>query len=40
MQLRYTMQDPELAEKCVEYFARTGELYPGIAWLKGMADEL
>ncbi len=40
MQLRYTMQDPELAEKCVEYFARTGELYPGTAWLKGMADEL
>ncbi|MDE6620734.1 MAG: hypothetical protein K2K74_09675 [Lachnospiraceae bacterium] len=33
MQLRYTMQDPKLAAKCVEYFARTGELYPGAAWL-------
>lgn len=33
MQMRYTMQDPKLAAKCVEYFARTGELYPGAAWL-------
>ena len=33
MQLRYTMQDPKLAAKCVEYFARTGEPYPGAAWL-------
>ena len=33
MQMRYTMQDPKLAAKCVEYFARTGELYPGMAWL-------
>lgn len=33
MQLRYTMQDPKLAAKCVEYFARTGELYSGAAWL-------
>lgn len=33
MQLRYTMQDSKLAAKCVEYFARTGELYPGAAWL-------
>ena len=33
MQLRYTIQDPKLAAKCVEYFARTGELYPGAAWL-------
>lgn len=40
MQLRYTMQEPKLAAKCVEYFARTGELYPGVAWLKGRADEL
>lgn len=33
MQLRYTMQDSKLAAKCVEYFARTGELYSGAAWL-------
>lgn len=32
--MRYTMQDPELAAKCVEYFARTGKLYPGMDWLK------
>ncbi len=34
MPLRYTMYDPKLAAKCVEYFARTGKLYPGTAWLK------
>ena len=34
MPLRYTMHDPKLAAKCVEYFARTGKLYPGMAWLK------
>jgi hypothetical protein len=33
MQLRYTMQDSKLAAKCVKYFAQTGELYPGAAWL-------
>ena len=32
--MRYTMQNPELAAKCVEYFARTGKLYPGMDWLK------
>ncbi|MCI9078261.1 MAG: hypothetical protein HFH68_04955 [Lachnospiraceae bacterium] len=32
--MRYTMEDPELAAKCVEYFVRTGKLYPGMAWLK------
>ena len=37
MQLRYTMQDPKLAAKCVEYFSRTGKLYPGMAWLKTLA---
>lgn len=36
MLLRYTMQDSKLAAKCVEYFARTGELYPGAAWLAEM----
>lgn len=34
MPLRYTMHDARLAIKCVEYFARTGKLYPGTAWLK------
>ncbi len=34
MPLRYTMHDAKLAVKCVEYFARTGKLYPGTAWLK------
>jgi len=34
MELRYTMHNPKLAAKCVEYFARTGKLYPGMAWLK------
>ncbi len=33
MQLCYTMHDPKLAAKCVEYFARTRELYQGAAWL-------
>lgn len=32
--MRYTMDDPELAAKCVEYFVRTEKLYPGMAWLK------
>jgi len=38
MELRYTMHDPELAAKCVGYFTRTGELYPGTAWLKTTAE--
>lgn len=37
--MRYTMQDTEqntaLTAKCVEYFVRTGRLYPGMEWLKG-----
>lgn len=33
--MRYTMRDLELAAKCAEYFARTGERYPGMSWLKG-----
>ncbi len=33
MKLRYTVNDPKLAAKCVEHFVRTGELYPGTAWL-------
>lgn len=32
--MRYTMDDHELAAICVEYFVRTGQLYPGMAWLK------
>lgn len=32
--MRYTMEDAGLAAKCVEYFVRTGQLYPGMAWLK------
>lgn len=35
---RYIMYDPELAADCIEYFARTGELYPGMAWLKEFTD--
>ncbi|MDE7185702.1 MAG: hypothetical protein K2O40_14865 [Lachnospiraceae bacterium] len=31
---KYTMHDPKLAADCVEYYARTGKLYPGMAWLK------
>lgn len=31
---KYTMHDPKLAAECVEYFARTGKLYPGMAWLR------
>lgn len=31
---RYTMHDPKLAADCVEYYARTGRLYPGMEWLK------
>ncbi len=37
--MRYTMQNPELAAKCVEYFARTGKLYPGMEWHKGWWTE-
>ncbi len=29
LQQRYTMQYPILSAKCVDHFARTGELYPG-----------
>ncbi|MBO5145034.1 MAG: hypothetical protein J6C19_05810 [Lachnospiraceae bacterium] len=36
--MRYTMQDMELAAKCVEYFVRTGKLYSGMAWLKGWTE--
>ncbi len=32
--MRYTMQNPQLAAKCVEYFVRTGRLCPEMAWLK------
>lgn len=39
MPLRYTMHDPALAAKCVEYFARTGKLYPGTAWLLTQWDQ-
>lgn len=31
---RYTMHDIELAALCTEYYARTGTIYPGMAWLK------
>ncbi len=31
---RYIMYDSALAADCIEYFARTGALYPGMAWLK------
>ena len=31
---RYIMHDLALAADCVEYFSRTGALYPGMAWLK------
>ena len=31
---KYTMHDPELAANCIEYYARTRQLYPGMAWLK------
>ena len=34
--MRYTMEDAGLAAKCVEYFVRTGQLYPGMAWLRGV----
>ncbi|MCI8866983.1 MAG: hypothetical protein HFE61_02385 [Anaerotignum sp.] len=33
--MRYTMSNPQLAAKCVEYFVRTGKLCPEMAWLKG-----
>lgn len=33
--MRYIMHDLELAARCVEYYARTGWLYPGTRWLKG-----
>lgn len=31
---KYTMHDPELAANCIEYYARTRQLYPSMAWLK------
>ena len=31
---KYTMHDPELAAQCIEYYARTRKLYPGMEWLK------
>ena len=33
---RYALDDPELTALCVGCFARTGQLYPGIHWLKWM----
>lgn len=33
--MRYTMSNPQLAAKCVEYFVRTEKLCPEMAWLKG-----
>lgn len=32
--LKCTMQDRELAAKCVEWYAHTCEPYPGMDWLK------
>ena len=32
--LRNTMRDRELAAKCVEWYAHTGEPYPGMDWMK------
>ena len=32
---RYTMHDWDLAADCVEWFALTGEPYPGMEWIKG-----
>ena len=32
--LKYTMQDRELAARCVEWYAYTCEPYPGMDWLK------
>lgn len=29
-----TMHDPDLAANCIEYYVRTRQLYPGMAWLK------
>ena len=31
---KFTMHDPELAAQCIEYYARTRKLYPGMEWLK------
>ena len=35
---KYTMHDPKLAAECVEYYARTGKLYPGMEWLRQEAS--
>ena len=32
--MKCTMRDWELAAKCVEWYVRTGEPYPGMDWLK------
>lgn len=32
--LKCTMKDRELAAKCVEWYAHTCEIYPGMDWLK------
>ncbi len=32
--MRYTMNNRELAAECVEWYAHTGEPYPGMDWLK------
>jgi len=29
---RYTIHNPDMAAKCVEWFIRTGEPYPGMEW--------
>lgn len=36
---KYTMHDPALAANCIEYYARTRQLYPGMAWLKEAYEE-
>lgn len=32
--MKTTMRDRELAAKCVEWYAHTGQPYPGMDWLK------
>lgn len=31
---KYTINNLDLAVKCIEYFIRTGQLYPGMEWIK------
>jgi len=35
---KYTMHNLDLAVKCIEYFIRTGQLYPGMEWIKGWRE--